>query len=240
MQESNEKILISRKCRKSIAIRITIILSFIIGIGFHILSIGFCYASTGYDFPYEIDTYFEYYFEDLYGIFHIIGVLLYALALFMYLQGRKNSITVTDRRIFGIASFGKKVVIPIKSITKAEFTRFGTIIVYTESHSYKFRNIRNKDNVIETINSLISSVTPTADTNDQPVHHEPSPRDVTLQQEILPPDTANEVSSDYLHSTVNLPEDTALSPTPDVIKSSPDTTTDSDIPETVSVYDEDM
>lgn len=67
----------------------------------------------------------------------------------------KTELIVTDKRVFGKAAFGKRVDIPLDSISSVGTTFMNTIAVTSASGAIKFSLLKNRDEVHEAISKLI-------------------------------------------------------------------------------------
>lgn len=92
----------------------------------------------------------------------VILVSLVPLALFAliggltYLRLRSYELTVTDKRIFGKAAWGKRVDLPVDSISATATTNLlKGVSVSTASGSIRFLLIKNADAVYDVINKLL-------------------------------------------------------------------------------------
>lgn len=87
------------------------------------------------------------------------GVVEIGLALILtlpYLAFSKVEITVTDKRVYGTAAFGKRVDLPIDSIsTVAIVGIFNAICVSTSSGTIKFQLMANFEKLHSEISSLL-------------------------------------------------------------------------------------
>lgn len=77
------------------------------------------------------------------------------LAVLEYVGTIKCSITVTDKRVYGIALFGKRVDLPIDSISAVGKSILKGIAVGTASGKIHFFNIDNQDEMHEAISRLL-------------------------------------------------------------------------------------
>lgn len=78
-------------------------------------------------------------------------IILYVL----YYIVSKYSIVVTDKRVYGVAAFGKRVDLPIDSITAVGTTLFRGVCVSTASGAIRFNLLKNDVLVYEKINELL-------------------------------------------------------------------------------------
>lgn len=83
------------------------------------------------------------------ALFSLIGSL-------MYLRLRSYELTVTDKRIFGKVAWGKRVDLPVDSISATATTKFlKGVSVSSASGSINFLLIKNADVVYDVINKLL-------------------------------------------------------------------------------------
>lgn len=84
-----------------------------------------------------------------------LGLALSIIGLIFYFAYLKVSITVTDKRVYGTAAWGKRVDLPLDKIT-AVATGFGHgITVATSSGSIRFKMINNNKEIYEVISKLL-------------------------------------------------------------------------------------
>lgn len=77
------------------------------------------------------------------------------IALFFYFKFSKTELVVTDKRVYGKTSFGKRVDLPLDSISAVGTSLLNTIAVTTSSGAIKFGLISNRDDVHEKITGLL-------------------------------------------------------------------------------------
>ena len=88
--------------------------------------------------------------------FSIIPFGLLPIAGLVYLWLRSYEMTVTDKRIYGKTAFGKRVDLPIDSVSATATTRFlKGISVSTSSGRISFLMIRNVSSIYKIINDLL-------------------------------------------------------------------------------------
>lgn len=96
----------------------------------------------------------------------VFGVIVLGLVWFC----TKSSIVVTDKRVFGVASFGKRIDLPLNAISSVAKTKFG-LSVATSSGSIRFKYIKDGKEVYEAITNIIldkqsaDNTAPTVQTN---------------------------------------------------------------------------
>ena len=109
----------------------------------------------------------------LLGVFFVISVLLsvilnYSISVLfwlflplliistlIYIMFSKMELTVTDKRVFGCALFGKRVDLPLDSISAVGTSIFYGITVSTASGVIKFRFIKNNIEIHSVISKLL-------------------------------------------------------------------------------------
>ena len=83
------------------------------------------------------------------GVFALIGGLV-------YLWLRSYELTVTDKRIFGKVAWGKRVDLPVDSVSATASLRFlNGVSVSTSSGRISFRALKNADAIYQVINNLL-------------------------------------------------------------------------------------
>lgn len=142
---------------------------FSIGFLWFLLNIGECrehnYYDTYYGFTHTSRSdFFECITFDFAGFSHLnncMPVLIYAGVILGFwgiinrLAYRSVSITVTDKRVYGTAAWGKRVDLPLDKIS-AVATSFGHgIAVATSSGSIRFKAITNNAEVHAAISKLL-------------------------------------------------------------------------------------
>ncbi|MBD5544869.1 MAG: hypothetical protein HDR01_11690 [Lachnospiraceae bacterium] len=88
---------------------------------------------------------------SIFGIMIIIIVILVIVKMWI----SNMEITVTDKRVYGKASFGKRVDLPIDSISAVALSPFHGISVSSSSGRIGFKLIVKNNEIYETIISLI-------------------------------------------------------------------------------------
>lgn len=99
------------------------------------------------------------YSDDVFGdIFAVLGPLLFLISIYtfvIYLAHMRCEITVTDKRVYGKARSGKRVDLPLDSISAIGTGLFKTVAVATSSGKIKFMLLENLDDVYRALNGLI-------------------------------------------------------------------------------------
>jgi len=98
------------------------------------------------------------YNQGLGNVLMIAGLLLFFVAIYMlilFVGMRKSQIVVTDKRVYGKARFGKRVDLPLDSVSAIGTGLFKTVAVATSSGKIKFMLLENLDDVYKTLNDLL-------------------------------------------------------------------------------------
>ena len=93
------------------------------------------------------------------NFFIIVGVALIPLllGLLIYFAFAKSQLTVTDKRIYGITVFGKRVDLPLDSVSAVSLTMvfFSGVSISTSSGRITFFLIPKRNEVYEVLSQLI-------------------------------------------------------------------------------------
>ena len=85
------------------------------------------------------------------------GILLLLITLFLLWWLGSYTLTVTNMRIYGKTSFGKRVDLPVDSISSVATNKFNGIAIATASGRIIFGLIKNRDEIHAEITKLIVS-----------------------------------------------------------------------------------
>lgn len=85
----------------------------------------------------------------------IFGVPFFVLGAIFYAWMSKVELNVTDKRVYGCTAFGKRVDLPIDSVSAVGIGILKTISVTTASGAIKFGMIKNRDAIHEAISKLL-------------------------------------------------------------------------------------
>lgn len=102
-----------------------------------------------------MDYYYPYHEIDAFVTVLVCVIICAILTLFAYLWYSKMSITVTDKRIYGSVAFGKRVDLPIDSISAVGISMFQGIAIGTSSGRIVFSMIKNRDEIHTVISNLL-------------------------------------------------------------------------------------
>jgi hypothetical protein len=89
------------------------------------------------------------------GVLFVLAILLAIVAFFVNWRNSSIELTVTDKRVFGKAVFGKRVDLPLDSISAVGTSAFKGIGVTTSSGAIKFSPIKNCHQIHEEISKLL-------------------------------------------------------------------------------------
>lgn len=100
----------------------------------------------------------------------LIAIIVVSLYLLIFASSiQKTELTVTDKRVYGITTFGKRVDLPFDSISAVSMSSFKGIAIGTSSGRIVFKGIGNRDDLYATINKLLIERQKNAAGN---IHHE--------------------------------------------------------------------
>ncbi len=85
----------------------------------------------------------------------IFGTVLTIPAIIFYFMYKKMELIVTDKRVYGFAAFGKRVDLPMDSITAISTSMLKGIGVSTASGRIKFAFIKNRDEIQRVLSKQI-------------------------------------------------------------------------------------
>lgn len=102
-----------------------------------------------------------YYFdeEEITGVIPLVveGLIIIIEFVLLFLSATLNkiSITVTDKRVYGKTIFGKRVDLPLDSISSVGTSMFLGISIATSSGKISFLGIDNRDEIYDEISKLL-------------------------------------------------------------------------------------
>ena len=97
-----------------------------------------------------VDGNWNYVFTSMFPFFASYSLLPFVvIALIFYFMNRKVSLTVTDKRVYGTAAFGKRVDLPLDKISAVGTSAFKGIAVTSASGAIKFSMIKIKFSMIK-------------------------------------------------------------------------------------------
>lgn len=84
-----------------------------------------------------------------------IGVIAVIYGIIIIIANRNVTLTVTNRRVYGTAKWGKRVDLPLDMISAVATAKLGGIAVSTSSGAIRFLGIGNNLAIHETISKLL-------------------------------------------------------------------------------------
>jgi len=91
---------------------------------------------------------------DYFGVsLALLPLLLISPLIYFWLHSQ--SLTVTDKRVYGKAAFGKRVDMPINQVSSIGMSLFKGISVGTSSGSVKFKLVKNRDEIHYALGELL-------------------------------------------------------------------------------------
>ena len=145
-----EKILIKSEKSKKISLFAFLpsVILFLIGLFLMELATQVFSRSHQYDFEWALCG-------DLSVFFYIISAISFLIGLIFAIGWSKSDFTVTNTRVFGVASFGKRVDLPLDSISAVGTSSMLGIDVGTSSGKIKFKFIQNNKEIHKVIGDLL-------------------------------------------------------------------------------------
>lgn len=83
----------------------------------------------------------------------IFGMLILAAVFYFWMS--KCRLTITDKRVYGKAAFGKRVDLPLDMISATTTGLFKSVTVATSSGRISFWLVKNRDEVFDMISKLL-------------------------------------------------------------------------------------
>lgn len=117
----------------------------------------FLYGCETYDYDSALECGFGKYLKSSAKYFTFIPLFSFALiSALIYFGLNSYSLTITDKRIYGKTWFGKRVDLPVDSISAtSSIALFKGVSVATSSGKISFLLIKNSDEVYKELNNLI-------------------------------------------------------------------------------------
>lgn len=77
------------------------------------------------------------------------------IAYLVYMNWSKIAITITNKRVYGVSVFRKRVDLPMDSISAVGTGIFSSLVVTTASGAIKFVMLENRDDLHKTLSNLL-------------------------------------------------------------------------------------
>lgn len=88
-------------------------------------------------------------------VLEALAVVTIIIGIVLYFQWKKISLTVTDKRVYGNNSSGKRVDLPLDSVSAVSMNKKSTIAVTTASGAIKFTFLKNADEIHSVVSGLL-------------------------------------------------------------------------------------
>lgn len=148
----DEKVIVSGKSDKGKkSAKIGIIIGLLMGIGGFIL-----YFLIFYLLDSAVGNAAARATTPIFTVIIVVGVILAILFAILYFAIAKCSISITTSRVHGYAVFGKRVDLPVVSISAVSTGSFDSITIVTSTETIKFFGISNKNELCEHISKLLA------------------------------------------------------------------------------------
>ena len=109
-------------------------------------------------------------FETYYGIINpimfYVWVLVILVSLLVFFMTKGCAITISTTRVVGIASFGKRVDLPLNQISAIGLGMFNSIAIATSSGKINFWLLTNRNEVHEALSQQLAAFQVQASSND--------------------------------------------------------------------------
>ena len=93
--------------------------------------------------------------SDLHTFLWPIGIAFIAVAAIFPMVYSRVELTITNKRVFGTAAFGKRVDLPLDSVSAVGSGVFHSITITSASGAIKFGMLSNRDELYKAISKLL-------------------------------------------------------------------------------------
>lgn len=93
--------------------------------------------------------------SDLHTFLWPIGIAFIAVAVIFPMVYSRVELTITNKRVFGTAAFGKRVDLPLDSVSAVGSGVFHSITITSASGAIKFGMLSNRDELYKAISKLL-------------------------------------------------------------------------------------
>lgn len=115
-------------------------------------------SNTSYGFYHDriVDGDWSYVLTSMLPYFGAMTFLpAFVIAAILYFGTARCSMTITDKRVYGTAAFGKRVDLPLDSISAVGTSAFKGLAVATSSGRIKFYDLANQEEMHKTLSNLL-------------------------------------------------------------------------------------
>lgn len=96
------------------------------------------------------------FFVNMFWVYLIPVVVMTCIATLIYVWLKSYELTITDKRVYGKVAFGKRVDLPVDSVSATStISLFKGVSVSTSSGKISFLAIKNTNEIYEVINNLL-------------------------------------------------------------------------------------
>ena len=89
-------------------------------------------------------------------VFEILAVVLLIVGIVLYKRWSKVEMVITDKRVYGINASGKRVDLPLDSISAiSTYGLFSGLAITTASGAIKFVMIKNRSEIYDVVSKLL-------------------------------------------------------------------------------------
>ncbi len=111
---------------------------------------------------YDVGFYFEGFLNSLFFSYYAIGgyflypaLLLFFFAWLFHMMMSRCALTVTDKRVYGKASFGKRVDLPVNQISSVALGMMSAVSIASSSGKIKFWLLENQKEIHDELSKLL-------------------------------------------------------------------------------------
>lgn len=84
-----------------------------------------------------------------------IGIAALIWGIVNFLKNKDNTLTVTNKRVYGRSSFGKQVDLPLNAISSVSSSGKRTLYFLTSSGKISFGNVENSDEIFQIVSKML-------------------------------------------------------------------------------------
>jgi len=84
-----------------------------------------------------------------------IGIAAFIWGIVDFLKNKDNTLTVTNKRIYGRSSFGKQVDLPLNTISSVSSSGKRKLHFLTSSGKIPFGNVENSDEIFQIVSKML-------------------------------------------------------------------------------------
>ncbi|MGN8874307.1 hypothetical protein, partial [Pseudoflavonifractor sp. HCP28S3_F10] len=124
-----------------------------------------CRWTCGYEIYIEYNREHKEFYDDMHArksealsfLYIAVGcAVIAAISLYKWLYYGRTTITVTDKRIYGKAAFGKEVDLPLSNIVMLHKRGKKNMIIATSAGKVRFVGVKNRNEIYGAIQTLMA------------------------------------------------------------------------------------